>query len=169
MKPTRPAATNLQASGTLLDSGQGGDKPSCILQQHVAPLPSNPHSSLLPLQKGIVPCNFLEPMELQNKLHIQVRRSRRSWCAGEGRIPTRSPITYSGPSSRTRTCSSLPLVTLGFVLLAHSHLNMSSETCKIWAGAVLMVPWVMVGSAGEIRGIKVTPPQCQDPKQTFGK
>lgn len=27
----------------------------------------------VPLQKGIVPCNYLEPVELQNKLHIQVR------------------------------------------------------------------------------------------------
>uniref|UniRef100_A0A8D0KTG9 Neutrophil cytosolic factor 2 n=1 Tax=Strix occidentalis caurina TaxID=311401 RepID=A0A8D0KTG9_STROC len=27
-------------------------------------------------KKGIVPCNYLEPVELQNKLHIQVRRQR---------------------------------------------------------------------------------------------
>ncbi|NXD40352.1 NCF2 factor, partial [Copsychus sechellarum] len=30
-------------------------------------------------KKGIVPCNFLEPVELQNKLPIQVRRPRRKW------------------------------------------------------------------------------------------
>ncbi|NXE62102.1 NCF2 factor, partial [Calcarius ornatus] len=30
-------------------------------------------------KKGIVPCNFLEPVELQNKLHIQVRWPRRKW------------------------------------------------------------------------------------------
>uniref|UniRef100_A0A8C3TSG9 Neutrophil cytosolic factor 2 n=1 Tax=Catharus ustulatus TaxID=91951 RepID=A0A8C3TSG9_CATUS len=35
-------------------------------------------------KKGIVPCNFLEPVELPNKLHIQVRRN---WCPGEGRSP----------------------------------------------------------------------------------
>uniref|UniRef100_A0A672UUW9 Neutrophil cytosolic factor 2 n=1 Tax=Strigops habroptila TaxID=2489341 RepID=A0A672UUW9_STRHB len=45
-------------------------------------------------KKGIVPCNYLEPVELQNKLHIQVRRPRRRWCPREAR----SPHTHSGPS-----------------------------------------------------------------------
>uniref|UniRef100_A0A8C0ERF1 Neutrophil cytosolic factor 2 n=1 Tax=Bubo bubo TaxID=30461 RepID=A0A8C0ERF1_BUBBB len=38
-------------------------------------------------KKGIVPCNYLEPVELQNKLHIQVRRPRRRWGPWEGRSP----------------------------------------------------------------------------------
>ncbi|NXD92769.1 NCF2 factor, partial [Chaetorhynchus papuensis] len=42
-------------------------------------------------KKGIVPCNFLEPVELQNKLHIQVRRSMASWG---GQISTYSPNTH---------------------------------------------------------------------------
>uniref|UniRef100_A0A8C3QTU1 Neutrophil cytosolic factor 2 n=1 Tax=Cyanoderma ruficeps TaxID=181631 RepID=A0A8C3QTU1_9PASS len=52
-------------------------------------------------KKGIVPCNFLEPVELHNKLHIQVRRPRRKWCPGEGRSPHIHPIpaepTVSSP------------------------------------------------------------------------
>ncbi|NXP76994.1 NCF2 factor, partial [Ramphastos sulfuratus] len=71
-------------------------------------------------KKGIVPCNFLEPMELQNKLHIQVRSPRRSDGVLEGQISTRSPTTYSGPSSRTHFCSSLHSTTLGpHVLKVH--------------------------------------------------
>lgn len=84
MKSTQTTETKTQASGTLLDAGEGEDTSSCVLQQWVAFLPSNHYSSLLPLQKGIVPCNFLEPVELPNKLHIQVRRN---WCPGEGRSP----------------------------------------------------------------------------------
>uniref|UniRef100_A0A8C3TTB7 Neutrophil cytosolic factor 2 n=1 Tax=Catharus ustulatus TaxID=91951 RepID=A0A8C3TTB7_CATUS len=51
-------------------------------------------------KKGIVPCNFLEPVELPNKLHIQVRRN---WCPGEGRSPhihltlTEAEPTVSSP------------------------------------------------------------------------
>ncbi|NXY53232.1 NCF2 factor, partial [Callaeas wilsoni] len=45
-------------------------------------------------KKGIVPCNFLEPVELQNKLHVQVRRPRRRWCPGGRQISTYSPNTY---------------------------------------------------------------------------
>ncbi|NWW56470.1 NCF2 factor, partial [Ifrita kowaldi] len=41
-------------------------------------------------KKGIVPCNFLEPVELQNKLHIQVRMPMVSWG---GQISTYSPNT----------------------------------------------------------------------------
>ncbi|XP_040465801.1 neutrophil cytosol factor 2 isoform X2 [Falco naumanni] len=83
-------------------------------------------------KKGIVPCNYLEPVELQNKLHIQVRPPRRRRWSQGGQNPTPSPTTYSGPSSRTHTCNSLPLVMLGLVLLAHGHLNVSSENCKTW-------------------------------------
>ena len=36
-------------------------------------LPTACSSLVSSLQKGIVPCNFLEPMELQHKLHVQVR------------------------------------------------------------------------------------------------
>ncbi|NWW71403.1 NCF2 factor, partial [Climacteris rufus] len=60
-------------------------------------------------KKGIVPCNFLEPMELQNKLHIQVRRPRRRWCPGEGRSPHIHPTPAS---SRTHICDSLLLMML---------------------------------------------------------
>ena len=151
-KRIQPAAPNLQASGTLRDSGQGEDELSSILQQHVASLPRNPRLSLLPPQKGIVPCNFLEPMELQNKPHIQVRRPRRRRCPGEGRSHTRSPITYSGSSSGTRICHSPCLLMLGLVLLARGHLNVSSETCTIWADAAPMAPRAVAGDAGEMKG-----------------
>lgn len=87
-----------------------------------------------------------------------------SW--GE-QIPTHAPTTYSRPSSRTHTCNSLPLVMLELVLLAHGHLNTSSETSKIWADGVLMVPWVVVGNAGEIRGSKVTPPRFKTPNRPW--
>ncbi|NWI58351.1 NCF2 factor, partial [Calyptomena viridis] len=62
-------------------------------------------------QKGIVPCNFLEPVELQNKLHIQVRRPRRRWCPGEGRSP-HSPTTHlpRGPTSEADPPVSSPHV-----------------------------------------------------------
>ncbi|NXK97016.1 NCF2 factor, partial [Formicarius rufipectus] len=56
-------------------------------------------------KKGIVPCNFLEPVELQTKLHFQVRRR---WCPGEGRSPHIHP-----PPSRTHICSSFPILMLG--------------------------------------------------------
>ncbi|NWS94343.1 NCF2 factor, partial [Mionectes macconnelli] len=46
-------------------------------------------------KKGIVPCNFLEPVELQNKLHIQVRRPWQRWCPGEGRSPHIHPPSTS--------------------------------------------------------------------------
>uniref|UniRef100_A0A8B9RS99 Neutrophil cytosolic factor 2 n=1 Tax=Accipiter nisus TaxID=211598 RepID=A0A8B9RS99_9AVES len=47
-------------------------------------------------KKGIVPCNYLEPVELQNKLHIQVRRPRRRWCPGESRSPHMHPPPIPG-------------------------------------------------------------------------
>uniref|UniRef100_A0A8C0EPL3 Neutrophil cytosolic factor 2 n=1 Tax=Bubo bubo TaxID=30461 RepID=A0A8C0EPL3_BUBBB len=47
-------------------------------------------------KKGIVPCNYLEPVELQNKLHIQVRRPRRRWGPWEGRSPHIHPPLASG-------------------------------------------------------------------------
>ncbi|XP_064926916.1 neutrophil cytosol factor 2 isoform X1 [Columba livia] len=77
-----------------LSWSQGRDKLSYILQQRVASLPRNPHSSLLPLQKGIVPCNFLEPMELQNKPHIQEENSP------EAKIP--EPPSSSAPEKPRR-------------------------------------------------------------------
>ncbi|NWI00014.1 NCF2 factor, partial [Tichodroma muraria] len=59
-------------------------------------------------KKGIVPCNFLEPVELQNKLHIQVRRPRRKWCPGEGR----SPYSHTTPEAE-------PTVSSAHVLKVH--------------------------------------------------
>ncbi|NWY70197.1 NCF2 factor, partial [Erithacus rubecula] len=56
-------------------------------------------------KKGIVPCNFLEPVELQNKLPIQVRRPRRTWCPGEGQITTYSPNTHCLPEAEPAVSS----------------------------------------------------------------
>ncbi|NXX15558.1 NCF2 factor, partial [Podargus strigoides] len=48
-------------------------------------------------KKGIVPCNYLEPVELQNMPWIQVRRPRRRLCPGEGRSPHIHPPLVLGP------------------------------------------------------------------------
>lgn len=75
-----------------------------------------------------------------------------------GQISTYSPNTRLpvGPM-----CDSLPLMMLGLVLLAHGHLIMSSEICKICVGGALVV----VGNAGEIMGSKVTPRQFKTPNR----
>uniref|UniRef100_A0A8C5U7K3 Neutrophil cytosolic factor 2 n=1 Tax=Malurus cyaneus samueli TaxID=2593467 RepID=A0A8C5U7K3_9PASS len=54
-------------------------------------------------KRGIVPCNFLEPVELHNKLHMQVRKPGGRWSPGEGRslhthpVPARSRTPLSSP------------------------------------------------------------------------
>uniref|UniRef100_A0A8D0EZ47 Neutrophil cytosolic factor 2 n=1 Tax=Strix occidentalis caurina TaxID=311401 RepID=A0A8D0EZ47_STROC len=63
-------------------------------------------------KKGIVPCNYLEPVESP---HIH-------------------PPPVLGLPAGTVPATPSP----SLVLLAHGHLNMSSETCKIRADAVLM-------------------------------
>ncbi|NXS57443.1 NCF2 factor, partial [Brachypteracias leptosomus] len=57
-------------------------------------------------KRGIVPCNFLEPVELQNKLHIQVRRPSRRWCPREGRFPHIHPPPILGvPAGSIPACN----------------------------------------------------------------
>uniref|UniRef100_A0A8C5U6Z3 Neutrophil cytosolic factor 2 n=1 Tax=Malurus cyaneus samueli TaxID=2593467 RepID=A0A8C5U6Z3_9PASS len=54
-------------------------------------------------KRGIVPCNFLEPVELHNKLHMQVRKPGGRWSPGEGRslhthpVPARSRTQLQNP------------------------------------------------------------------------
>ncbi|NXY17651.1 NCF2 factor, partial [Atrichornis clamosus] len=54
-------------------------------------------------KKGIVPCNFLEPVELLNKLHVQVRRPRRGDVLGRAdphtfpRLPPHEVTSHSLP------------------------------------------------------------------------
>lgn len=153
MKSIQPAETELQGSGTLLDAGEGEDTSSCVLQQWVAFLPSNHYSSLLPLQKGIVPCNFLEPVELQNKLHIQVRWSRRKWCPGEGR----SQNIHLTPASQWDSYMRLPPPhDAGVGSSGRGHLIMSSEICKICVGGTIVV----ICNAGEIMDIAKSALPC---------
>lgn len=152
MKPTQPAATNLRASGTVLDSGQGKDKLSCVhpaagcLLAKESPLVSpSPTERDRPLQLSRArgaPEQAAHPGE-------EAQEEMVSWG---GQMPTCSPTTYSEPSSRTHTCNSPPLKMLGLVLLDHGHLNMSSKTCKIWADAVPMAPSWWVGNAREMKG-----------------
>ncbi|NXE93176.1 NCF2 factor, partial [Menura novaehollandiae] len=67
-------------------------------------------------KKGIVPCNFLEPVELLNKLHIQVRRPRRRWCPGEGRSPHIPPP----PTSHFHIPAPLPALAKPHKVTSHS-------------------------------------------------
>uniref|UniRef100_A0A8C0ENI7 Neutrophil cytosolic factor 2 n=1 Tax=Bubo bubo TaxID=30461 RepID=A0A8C0ENI7_BUBBB len=63
-------------------------------------------------KKGIVPCNYLEPVELQNKLHIQVRRPRRRWGPWEGRSPHIHPPLVMGLPAGTIPATPSPSLVL---------------------------------------------------------
>uniref|UniRef100_A0A8D0EYU0 Neutrophil cytosolic factor 2 n=1 Tax=Strix occidentalis caurina TaxID=311401 RepID=A0A8D0EYU0_STROC len=63
-------------------------------------------------KKGIVPCNYLEPVELQNKLHIQVRRARRRWGPGDGRSPHIHPPPVLGLPAGTVPATPSPSLVL---------------------------------------------------------
>lgn len=152
MKPTQLAVTNQALSlrdspGSRAGPGQAPLHPpavGCLLVKEspfVSPSPTERDRPLqLPRACG-APEQAAHPGE-------EVHEEMVSW--GE-RMPTCSPTTYSGPSSRTHTCSSLSLITLGLVLLDHGHLTVSSETCKTWADAVLVAPRVVVDKAGEMK------------------